>query len=104
MPLILQPSLDEHTREEIEAHVEEVRARRMVAVIEYNAGKQAKLENELNSVNRKLIQQYTMLGKEIEQLDRLDARLSKRLETIAALQQEGGVVSDMLTGEYDDNV
>lgn len=101
MPLILQPSLDEHTREQIEAHVEEVRARRMVAVIEFNAGKQAKLENELNSVNRKLIQQYTMLGKEIEQLDRLDAKLSKRLETIAALQQEGGVVSDMLTGEYE---
>jgi molybdenum-dependent DNA-binding transcriptional regulator ModE len=101
MPLILQPSLDEHTREQIEAHVEEVRARRMVAVIVFNEGKKAKLENELNGVNRKLIQQYSMLEKEIEQLDRLDAKLSKRLEVIAALQQEGGVVSDMLTGEYE---
>lgn len=99
MPLVLQPSLDEHSRQEIEDHVAAVQARRMVAAIEYHKGITDKIDAESDKIFRKLKQQYEMLGKELERLDKADEAIQKRMQAIAILQQEAGVLSDMLMEE-----
>ena len=97
MPLILAPSFDEHSREEIEAHLEEVRARRMVAAIEYATGVNAKLEYEALKVQKKMSAQYEMLAKEIAALDKALEKMEKRLLTLITLQQELGLTQNMIT-------
>jgi uncharacterized protein involved in exopolysaccharide biosynthesis len=75
--------------------VEQVRARRMVAAIEYHEGVKQKLEYEAEKVRKKMLGQYEMLRKEIDRLDRALENVEKRLTTIGILQQEIGVVYDM---------
>jgi cell shape-determining protein MreC len=88
MALVLQPSLDEHTREEIEAHVQVVQARRMVAAIEYMQGVAERIEDSTNKLSGQLSQHYTQLNKEIQRLDRALAAVESRLVKIAEVQHE----------------
>jgi uncharacterized membrane-anchored protein YjiN (DUF445 family) len=92
--LILQPDLDQ--RDDIEQWREAVRARRMLAAIEYQSGQNAKLEQLVTTIARRLKQQYVMLGKEIVRSARLDEALSKRLTTIETLKQEMGLAQEMI--------
>jgi hypothetical protein len=88
MALVLQPSLDEHSREEIIAHIEQVRARRMLAALIYSQSVTERNAVSANVIERKLEMQFTGLAREIAQLDKYDAMISKRLTKIAELQHE----------------
>lgn len=106
MALVLQPDIHSVSREELEAHIEEVRARRMVAAIEYMEGKNAKLTHEAEKIQRRIKGQYDMLGKEIMRLDSLLEKVEARMVVIESMKQEIGVISDMMlvtdTEESDD--
>ena len=88
MALVLQPSLDEHSREEIIAHIEQVRARRLMAALIYAQGAQEKRAEEASVIERKLIMEFERLARNIEQLDKYDRMATERLEKIAVLQHE----------------
>lgn len=96
MPLILQPSIDSLDRAELEAHIADKRARRMVAAIEYNQGVNAKLSHQQDKIGRKLKAQYEMLLKEMEQFDKAADKVDKRLVTIDSLKSEIGLVTSMI--------
>jgi len=96
MPLVLVPALPDLTREQLEAHIEQVRARRMVAAVEYTAGKNAKLTHESEKIQRQVKDQYTLLGKEIERLDKALERVESRMITIETMNQEIGIITGML--------
>lgn len=92
MALVLQPTLAEMTTEELERRIESVRARRIVAVMEYVAGQQLKLETEKDKVHRKLKSHYEMLAKELERCDRVIYSLDQRVAAIEMLRQEAGLM------------
>lgn len=94
--LILQPALSDSTREEVEAHIEAVRARRMVATIEYHSLKNAKLIDKSAKIKARLDAQAEMLRKEILASERADQKIQDRLIAIEQLKQEMGVLDDML--------
>lgn len=95
MPLVLAPSFDDHTREQIEMHVAQVQARRMVAAIEYHTGKDAKLSHESAKLDRRLEHKYMMLGKEIVALEKAENKVLDRLAELEHLKNELGLVNDM---------
>lgn len=98
MPLVLASSFDEHTREQIEAHVSAVQARRMIAAIEHYQGVQRKLTQESNKVQLKMSRNYEMLGKELERLEKAENAVLARLETLEALRQQVELIDDMMPG------
>jgi hypothetical protein len=98
MPLILQPTFDVKTRQEIEAHIEQVRARRLAASMAYHAGVQQKLSHESDVIQRRIKQQYEMLCKELIRLEKLEDSIQTRLNKLDAMHQELGVVNEMLDG------
>lgn len=98
MPLILRPSYDDLTRQEIEEHLEGVRSRRMVAAMEFNEGQTAKLEHESEVIQRRIKQQYELLGKDITRADTLDEKIQERLAKIETLRQELGFVTEQVEG------
>lgn len=92
MALVLQPTLADYTTEELERHIEAVRARRIVAVMEYVAGQQLKLDTEKDKAHRKLKGHYEMLAKELERCDRAIYALDERVAAIEMLRQEIGLM------------
>lgn len=92
MSLVLQPTLADMTTEELEQRIEQARARRIIAAMEYVAGQELKLENEQDKVRRKLLQHYTMLEKELERMERCLIALDQRVQTIEMLRQEAGLL------------
>lgn len=95
-PLTLQPAITQLTRAEYEEHLEAVRARRMIAAIEYHEGKNAKYQHEADRIQRRMKGQNEMLGKEIMTLDKAIEKVEKRLATIANMDNELGIVKDMI--------
>lgn len=94
MALVLQPTIAELTTEELERRIESVRARRMVAAMEYAAGQQLKLETERDKVHRRLKAHYEMLAKELDRCDRAIFALENRVAAIEMLRQEAGLLED----------
>jgi hypothetical protein len=95
MPLELAPCFDDATREQIEQHVAQVQARRMVAAIEYHTGKDAKLSHESDKLEKRLQHKYEMLGKEILALEKAEGKVLDRLAELEHLKNELGLVNDM---------
>lgn len=96
MTLVLAPSFDEHTREQIEAHVADVQARRMLAAMEFHAGKNAKLQHESDKIQKRVARQYELLGKEIDALEKAENKVTDRLAGLEHLKNELGLVMDMI--------
>lgn len=94
MALVLQRTLEEMTTEELEQRLEMIRARRIVAAVEYVAGQGLKLEHEKDKVQRKLKGHYEMLGKELDRCDRAIFALENRIAAIEQLKQELGLLED----------
>jgi precorrin-3B methylase len=92
--LVLQPTLEEMTTEELEMRLQTIRARRVVAAMEYVAGQNLKLEAEKDKLHRKLKSHYEMLGKELDRCDRAIYALENRVAAIEMLRQEVGLMED----------
>jgi hypothetical protein len=104
--LVLVKPLSEMSREEQEGHMQLIRSRRMVAALEYAAGKNLKLGRSADKVKHKLDHQYDLLGKEIDRLDIAADKVDKRMIEIETLKQELGLIVDTMspipTEEEDD--
>lgn len=94
--LVLQPSFDDKTRAEIEAHLEGVRARRMVAAQAYQEAKRLKMDHEVEQMKRKLEVRVQRLEKGLEVLDKAIARVEGIMVEIETFYQEIGLSEDML--------
>jgi enoyl-[acyl-carrier-protein] reductase (NADH) len=105
MTIKLYPELSDLTREEIEAHIELVRARRVVAALEYVAGQNLKLTYEAEKIQKKIKMAYERLGRAIQKLDAADEQVQKHMIEIEELKQElGFTVSQVTVTEKDDDV
>lgn len=94
MALVLQRTIEEMTTEELEQRLEMIRARRIVAAMEYVAGQNLKLELEHDKVRRKLKGHYEMLAKELDRCDRAIFALEQRIAAVEQLRQEIGLSED----------
>jgi hypothetical protein len=97
MPLILAPSFDDHTRAEVEAHLDMVRVRRIAAAMEYAQSKMTKLETEEGSLGVKLSTNYERLGKALERLEKDMLAVETYLEKCTMLRSEMDLVHDRIT-------
>ena len=97
MPLVLSPSFNSATREAVEEHLEEVRELRLMAALEYQQGKEAKLEKELDHHERRLATTYEQLGKAIIRLDREIDKIQEYLDKCEMLHDEAGLTRDRIT-------
>jgi hypothetical protein len=88
MPLILQPTFSDRTREQIENHLLEVRARRMAAVVTYYAGVNAKNMHLVSKERLRVMREYQMLKRDLDRMHRLDKAIEERLNKIVQHQQE----------------
>jgi len=96
MPLILAPSFSSSTREEVEEHLEWVRDIRLQAALEFQQGKEARLDKEFNQVSRRLEVTYQSLGKALQRLDREIEKVEDYLAKCEMLQQEAELASDRI--------
>lgn len=96
MPLVLAPSFDDHTREEVEAHLDLVRVRRIAAAMEYQQTRLNKLEVEDAALRSKLFRNYQQLGKALERLDKDIERVESYLANCVNVKNELGLVNDRI--------
>jgi septation ring formation regulator EzrA len=96
MPLVLAPSFDDHTREEVEAHLEMVRTRRLAGALEYQQSKMLRLEKDNNNVTNKLIRNYEQLGKALNRLDRELEKIEAYLQQCQMLRSEADLTMDRI--------
>lgn len=95
MPLVLKPTIKDFNRAELEARIEQVRARRMLLAFDYHASQKIEYEQEMDKVVRKFREHGDMLGKELERLDRALDAVDKRAFKMAELQAEHGLLQDL---------
>ena len=88
MALVLAPSFDDHTREEVEAHLEQVRLRRLAAAMEYHQSKLMRLEREEGTLSNKLARQYDQLGKALLRIDNDIIKVEEYLNNCHMLRTE----------------
>jgi len=96
MPLILAPSFDDNSRQEIEAFLEQVRFRRIAAALVYQQGKKLKLQGEHDALASKLTRNYKQLGRVLERLENDLAKAETYLNTCELLYGEIGFVSERI--------
>lgn len=96
-PLDLVPALTDMNRAAIEEHIAGVQARRTAAAIQYYEGKNAKLNARSVVLQRRIRQAYDQLGKELVSCDKAIERVEKRLNAIAELENQSGLVTDQIT-------
>jgi hypothetical protein len=96
MPLVLAPSFDDHTREEVEAHLETVRLRRLAGAMEYHQSKLMRLEREQGSLSNKLARQYDQLGKAILRIDNDILKVEEYLNNCQMLRTELSLTVDRI--------
>ena len=96
MPLILQPTYDGASRDEIERHLLVVRARRMNAVATYYAGVNAKTTHMIVKFQQRLAREYQLLAKDFDKMNKLEEALEKRLNTLEQLAHERDSARDNL--------
>lgn len=88
MALILQPTYNEMSRQEIETHLEMVRAKRMQAVVTYHAGVNAAARHLIDKFRQRIANEYYQLEKAIAKLDKATAECEKRMENLEILMTE----------------
>ncbi len=96
MPLITKPTIKDFSRAELEARIEQVRARRMLIAFDYHASQKIDLARESDKTVRKFREHGDMLGKELERLDRALAAVENRVSKMSELQQEHGLLQDLI--------
>ena len=96
MPLILYPSFDDHTRAQVELHLEQVRLRRLAGALEYQQSKMLKLEKGENELQNKLIRHYEQMGKALYRLDKDLEKIETHLEACTTLRTELDLTMDQI--------
>ena len=99
MGLILAPSYDDQTRQQIEDHLSLIRTRRMAAAIEFHAGQHAKLQHESAKIQTRFTRAYELLGKKLVALEKAEQALSDQLAKCEMLRSELGVIDDLIASD-----
>ena len=86
--LVLMPTLDDLSRDEVEAYIETVRAKRMVATLEFFQTKNRKVELRQSKIGQRIQGKLDMLEKEIDRLEVAENKVSTRLAEIEQLKHE----------------
>jgi hypothetical protein len=86
--LVLMPTLDNLSRDEVEAYIETVRAKRMVATLEFFQTKNRKVELRQSKIGQRIQGKLDMLEKEIDRLEVAENKVSTRLAEIEQLKHE----------------
>jgi predicted RNase H-like nuclease (RuvC/YqgF family) len=97
MPLITKPTIKDFSRAELEARIEQVRARRMMLAFDYHASQKIDVEQQADKTVRKFKEHGDMLGKELQRLDRALDAVENRVAKMSELQQEHGLLQDLLS-------
>jgi hypothetical protein len=101
MSLILSPSFNSATREEVEEHLEAVRDLRLRAALEFQQGKEAKLEKEYNHASHRLQTTYAQLGKALSRLEREMYKVEDYLNKCEMLSGEAELAKDRIEAAKD---
>lgn len=96
MPLVLAPSFDDHSREQIEAFINQVRIRRIAGAIEYQQSKLHKLSVESGGVEGKLARNWEMLGRTLDRIAVDIEKVETYLGTCTMLRQELDLVMERI--------
>lgn len=97
MPLILAPSFDDHTREQVEQHLDQVRIRRIAGAMEYQQSKLLRLEKDNNSITNKLMRNYDQMGKALIRLDKELEKIEAYLQACQMLKTEADLTMDRIS-------
>lgn len=97
MPLILAPSFDDKTRQEVEDHIEQVRARRLAGALEYLQSKMMRLEREEGTLSNKLARNYDQLGKALDRIDKDIVKVEQYLNACQMLRTELDLTVDRIS-------
>jgi hypothetical protein len=97
VPLITKPTIRDFNRAELEARIEMIRARRMMVAFDYHASQKIELEQQSDKLVRKFREHGDRLGVEIARLDRALDAVENRVSKMTELQQEHGLLQDLLT-------
>ena len=97
MALVLAPSFDDKTREEVEAHLEQVRLRRLAGAMEYHQSKLLRLEKESGTLSGKLARNYEQLGKALLRIDNDILKVEEYLNNCQMIKTELDLTTDRIT-------
>jgi prefoldin subunit 5 len=97
MPLVLSPSFDDRTREEVEAHLEQVRTRRLAGAMEYLQSKMMRLEREEGTLSNKLARSYDQLGKALDRIDKDIVKVEQYLNNCQMMRTELDLTVDRIS-------
>lgn len=92
MPLVLQKDLTQMTRADFEEHLEESRARRLAAATILAASRQARLDHETETMQKRVENAQDMLGKAIERMEKAEQQVEDRLAKLEIYHQELGIL------------
>lgn len=93
------PTLDDLDVRQIEAHLEQIRIRRLTLVIQYQQARHSKLSHEYHKTNLRLAKQIELLGKDIVRLDEIYYKCEARLKQVIVLKNETDFVGAMMDEE-----
>jgi hypothetical protein len=96
MPLVTKPTIRDFDRAALEARIDQIRARRMLVAFDYHASQKIELEQQSDRIVRKFKEHGDRLGVEIARLDRALDIVEKRVSKMTELQQEHGLLQDLL--------
>ena len=86
--LVLMPTLDDLNRDQVEAYLETVRAKRMVATLEFFQTKNRKVELRQTKLGDRIQRELDMLEREIDKLEAAENKVTERLGKIEQLKHE----------------
>jgi uncharacterized protein YecT (DUF1311 family) len=95
MGLILTPSFDDQTRQQIEDYLSIVRSRRMSAALEYHQGQAIKLQHETEKVQGKFNRAYETLARRLAAAEKAEEALNDALSKCEMLRGELGLLADL---------
>jgi len=104
MPLELVKSIHELTRQELEAFIAVIQARRLSAAVVFFETKMEKLEKLSHKHRDRIMRQRDLLGKGLAQLEKLIETVEFRVQQIHELEIEAGLVDEQIEGMQDANV
>lgn len=95
MGLVLAPSFDDQTRQQIEDYLSIIRSRRMSAALEYSQGQALKLQHETEKLQAKVNRAYEALGKKLAAAEKAEEALQQALAKCEILRGELGLLADL---------
>lgn len=98
MPLQTVPTLNNLNTKEIERYLAAIQVKRLATQIEYQKARNLKLAMEHSKIEKRLVKQIEMLGKELTKLGEYEVKVKNRLSQVQILKDELDFTQDMIDG------